>query len=73
MRCLNKSYFDGNRWERLISEKIPLLIEFIVHYNDAIHDYFAIYLYHPFIHRFTLQFSTEQGWTFRMTIKKKHH
>jgi len=68
-KCSDKSYLDGHRWERIISQKMPSLTEFILHYNDAIHDYFAIYSYHSLINRFTLPFWIKRKWILRIKIE----
>ncbi len=52
----DKCYLDGDRWERLISQKMPLLTKFIFSYFDTIHDDFETNQYHLLINRFTSPF-----------------
>jgi hypothetical protein len=64
----NKIYLDGDRWERLISEHMPLLTKFFFSYHDSIYDDFEGDPYHSLINRFKSSFWIERKWLLRIVI-----
>ena len=63
-------YFDGYRWEKLLSEKFPFLIEFHFTYVDSIDEVFHLNS-NQFIlfNRFTSSFWIEKKWILQILIK----
>jgi hypothetical protein len=56
----NEDYLNGDRWESLILQHMPLLNEFIFCYSDTIEEDFEIKSNHLLINRFASPFWTDR-------------
>jgi hypothetical protein len=68
--CIDKSYLDAERWERLICQNIPFLERLIYCYTDVIDEDFQIDRYHSSINGFTSSFWINRKWIFKLLVQK---
>src|SRR5262249_17480230 len=60
----DETYLDADRWERLISQYLPHLVNFYFEYCKIINDNFQVTQNHAQINRFTSSFWLKRRWIF---------
>jgi hypothetical protein len=64
----DSSYLDADRWERLISQKMPQLRKFYFQYHELFNHNYHLSAYHQSLNRFTCPFWIDRQWVFDVII-----